>query len=143
MSFSAQYWHDFLTVAVGTCLVASAQQWQMSGGHHIGQHSPIWDGFVVATVLDSSTISRMTVALSSCGITPREQVFFSSFLKKKKRKKKRKKKGLCVYSLQTGALAAQMQLCGAGAQGAEPLISREAPPASVGEHPGPAWEEGK
>ena len=66
--------------------------------------------------------------------------FFSSFLKKKE---KEKKKGLCVYSLQSGALAAQMQLCGAVAQGAGPLISREAPLASVGEHPGPAWEEGK
>lgn len=140
MSFSTQYRHDFLTAAVGTCLVASARQWQMSGGHHIGQLSPIWDGFVVATVLDSSTISRMTVALSSCGITPREQVFFLLFLKKKE---KEKKKGLCVYSLQSGALAAQMQLCGAVAQGAGPLISREAPLASVGEHPGPAWEEGK
>lgn len=56
---------------------------------------------------------------------------------------KNKKKGLCVYSLQSGALAAQMQLCGAVAQGAGPLISREAPPATVGEHPGPAGEEGK
>ena len=63
--------------------------------------------------------------------------FFPTFLKKEKKKR------LCVYSVQSGALAAQMQLCGAVAQGAGPLISREAPPASVGEHPGLAWEEGK
>lgn len=99
MSFSTQYRHDFLTAAVGTCLVAGARQWQMSGGHHIGQLSPIWDGFVVATVLDSSTISRMTVALSSCGITPREQVFFLLFLKKKK---KRKKKGFVFILCKVG-----------------------------------------
>lgn len=48
----------------------------------------------------------------------------------------KKKKRLCVYSLQCRALAAQMQLCGVEAEGAGPLISREAPPASVGEHPG-------
>ena len=48
-----------------------------------------------------------------------------------------KKKRLCVYSVQRRALAAQMQLCGAEAEAAGPLISREAPPASVGEHPGP------
>lgn len=88
---------------------------------------------VVATILDSSTKSRMIHALSSCGIKPFSTVpesgrKFFSFLKKKKR--------LCVYSLQCRALAAQMQLCGVEAEGAGPLISREAPPASVGEHPG-------
>lgn len=114
MSFSTQYRHDFLTAAVGTCLVASARQWQMSGGHHIGQLSPIWDGFVVATVLDSSTISRMTVALSSCGITPREQVFFLLFLKKKKKTKK--KRALCLFSAKwgLGCTDAAVWSCGPG-----------------------------
>lgn len=59
----------------------------MSSGCHIGWLGPIWDGFVVASLLDSSAISRMTVALSSCGITPCEHVFFFLlFLKKKKKK---------------------------------------------------------
>ena len=88
-------------------------------------------------MLDSSAVSRMTGPLQLWNHTTGAS-FFSSLLKKQ-----RKKKGLCVYSLQSGALAAQMQLCGAVAQGPRPLISREAPPASLGEHPGPAWEEGK
>lgn len=54
--------------------------------------------------------------------------FFSSLLKKKKKR-------LCVYTLQSRAFAAQLQL-GSEAKGAEPLISGEAPPASMGEASG-------
>lgn len=85
----------------------------MNSGHHIGQLGPIWDGFVVATMLDSSAISRMTVALCSCGITPREQVFFLLYLKNKE-----KKRSLCLFSAKwgLGCTDAAVWSCGPGSR---------------------------
>ena len=67
-----------------------------------------------------SALARMMLALvTGCGLQPFSTVpesggkFFFPFLKKKKKKKR-----LCVYSLESRALAAQMQLCGAEAEGA-------------------------
>lgn len=106
----------------------------MSSGRHIGWLGPIWDGFVVASLLDSSAISRMTVALSSCGITPCEHVFFFLlFLKKKK------KKALCLFSTKwgLGCTDAAVWSCGPGSgasnlQGSSPGLCGGAPWAGLG-----------
>lgn len=68
----------------------------MSSGRHIGWLGPIWDGFVVASLLDSSAHQN------DCGPFPAVEshhastFFFLLFLKRKKR--------LCVYSLQSKGL---------------------------------------